>query len=337
MTLPYSTRLTMPLTISPTRSLYSSYCRSRSASRTFCTMTCLAFCAATRPKSSGGSGSAMRSPISASGLRRLASSRLICVASFSIVSTTAITRASRVSPVRASISQRMSISAPYRDLAAFWIASSIAWMTMRRSIDFSRATASAICKSSSRLALMPAKAMLLLLQVLGSHGAVRDARFSPLLRAGQRLADELVRQHKPRLADELERQAEVRAAGPLELGRDPDLARLVALERAAEPLAALDRLAQLDLGLVAAPVLEIRRPDERAIDAGRGDLEPVAAGHRIVRIEQRRHLTRNRLAIVDADAAVRPLGHDLHRLSVPPRHLDPHETEAQVLEHRLDE
>src|SRR5512134_3313564 len=297
MTLPYSTRLTMPLTISPTRSLYSSYCRSRSASRTFCTMTCLAFCAATRPKSSGGSGSAMRSPISASGLRRLASSRLICVASFSIVSTTAITRASRVSPVRASISQRMSISAPYRDLAAFWIASSIAWMTMRRSIDFSRATASAICKSSSRLALMPAKAMLLILQVLGSHGAVRDARSSPLFRAGQRLANELVGQDETRLADERERQPEVRATGPLEIDRDPDLARLVALERAAEPLAALDRLAQLDL------VLEVRGTHERTIDAGRGDLEPVAAGHEVVRIEQRGDLPRDRLAIVDADAA----------------------------------
>ena len=55
MTLPYSTRLTVPLAISPMRSLYSPYWRSRSASRTFCTITCLAFCAGTRPKSSGGS------------------------------------------------------------------------------------------------------------------------------------------------------------------------------------------------------------------------------------------------------------------------------------------
>jgi hypothetical protein len=54
MTLPYSTRLTVPLPISPMRSLYSLNWRSRSASRTFCTMTCLAFCADTRPKSSGG-------------------------------------------------------------------------------------------------------------------------------------------------------------------------------------------------------------------------------------------------------------------------------------------
>ena len=57
MTLPYSTRLTSPLTISLMRSLNSSYCLSRSASRPFCTITCLAVCAAMRPKSIGGSGS----------------------------------------------------------------------------------------------------------------------------------------------------------------------------------------------------------------------------------------------------------------------------------------
>jgi hypothetical protein len=73
MTLPYSTRLTVPLTISPMRSLNSSNCRSRSASRTFCTITCLADWAAIRPKSIGGSGSAMKSPSWASGLRSRAS------------------------------------------------------------------------------------------------------------------------------------------------------------------------------------------------------------------------------------------------------------------------
>ncbi|MCY1298726.1 hypothetical protein D9M70_482250 [compost metagenome] len=79
MTLPYSTRLTVPLTISPTRSLNSSNWRSRSASRTFWTMTCLADWAAMRPKSIGGSGSAMKSPSLASGLRSRASSSGICV------------------------------------------------------------------------------------------------------------------------------------------------------------------------------------------------------------------------------------------------------------------
>ena len=41
---------TMPVTTSPTRSMYSSYIISRSASRIRCRMTCLAVCAAMRPK-----------------------------------------------------------------------------------------------------------------------------------------------------------------------------------------------------------------------------------------------------------------------------------------------
>src|ERR1700760_3999520 len=59
---PNSLRLTWPWTISPMRSLYSSYWRSRSASRTFCTITCLAFWALMRLKSTGGRVSAMMSP-----------------------------------------------------------------------------------------------------------------------------------------------------------------------------------------------------------------------------------------------------------------------------------
>ena len=44
---------TMPVTTSPTRSMYSSYIISRSASRIRCRITCLAVCAAMRPKLSG--------------------------------------------------------------------------------------------------------------------------------------------------------------------------------------------------------------------------------------------------------------------------------------------
>jgi len=112
MTLPYSTRFTMPLTISPTRSLYSSYWRSRSASRPFCTITCFAFCAATRPKSSGGRGSAMKSPTWAAGLRRRASSSEIWVASMVTASTTSSSRASLISPVLGSTSALISFSLP---------------------------------------------------------------------------------------------------------------------------------------------------------------------------------------------------------------------------------
>ena len=61
-TWPNSTRLTTPVMTSLARSLNSSYWRSRSASRTFWKMTCLAAWAAIRPNSIGGSGSTMKSP-----------------------------------------------------------------------------------------------------------------------------------------------------------------------------------------------------------------------------------------------------------------------------------
>jgi len=99
--------------------LNSAYCRCRSASRTFCTMTCFAVCAAMRPKSIGGSGSVMKSPISASELRRFAAASGICVASFSTSSTTSRKRNRRISPLRRSISARMSYSWPYFERPAF--------------------------------------------------------------------------------------------------------------------------------------------------------------------------------------------------------------------------
>ncbi len=74
------------------RSLYSLYWRSRSASRTFCTITCLALCAAIRPRSIGGSGSRMWSPIRAAGLRSRASLSAIWVAGSSISSLTSSSR-----------------------------------------------------------------------------------------------------------------------------------------------------------------------------------------------------------------------------------------------------
>ncbi len=51
-----STRLTMPDTSVPTRPLYCSTTCARSASRTFCTMTCFAVCAAMRPNATDSSG-----------------------------------------------------------------------------------------------------------------------------------------------------------------------------------------------------------------------------------------------------------------------------------------
>ena len=64
-------------------------------------MTCFAVCAAMRPKSIGGSGSVMKSPISASALSRWPSASGIWVASFSTASTTSRKRSRRISPLRA--------------------------------------------------------------------------------------------------------------------------------------------------------------------------------------------------------------------------------------------
>ena len=151
-------------------------------------------------------------------------------------------------------------------------------MTILRSIDFSRATASAICNSSSRFALIPACAILVYPPLQCNQSAASCGRLvrALLLGAPQRLANELVRQHQTRLGDERDRQADDLPAQLIELDLDAHLVAFDALEHAAKPLAALDRLLHLDLGLVARPVLEIGWPHQRPVDARRGNLERVA-------------------------------------------------------------
>ena len=170
--LPYSVRLTTPLMISPTRSLYSSNCLRRSTSRTRCTITCLAVCAAMRPKSIGGSGSTMNSPAAMPGLILRAIRRGIWVSSFSTgsASTTSVHRDSRTSPLFLSMVARMSFSSPYFAFPAFPMACSMASSTSSRSIIFSRATASATSRSSGR-ATETSSAMAI--SVLWSAGPLR--------------------------------------------------------------------------------------------------------------------------------------------------------------------
>jgi hypothetical protein len=75
----------------------------------------LAFCAATRPKSSGGSGSAMKSPTCASGIYSRAPEIGICVTwltSSASSSMTSIARDIEISPDLRSMKARMSYSAP---------------------------------------------------------------------------------------------------------------------------------------------------------------------------------------------------------------------------------
>src|SRR5882757_6316948 len=65
----------MPLTKVPARSLYASTTCARSASRTFCTMTCLAVCARMRPNGTDSIGSSTKPPGSTSLSMSRASSR----------------------------------------------------------------------------------------------------------------------------------------------------------------------------------------------------------------------------------------------------------------------
>ena len=132
MTLPYSTRLTVPLTISPMRSLYSSYWRSRSASRTFCTMTCLADWAAMRPKSIGGSGSAMKSPTCGVGiaLARVLDSAICLAIVLDRLDHLQQALQLDLAGLRVDLGADVGLLRRSAARAAFWIASSIAAMTI---------------------------------------------------------------------------------------------------------------------------------------------------------------------------------------------------------------
>src|SRR5574337_1344190 len=254
-----------------------------------------------RPYSKGGSDSAIQSPICADGFFFCASASVIWVASFSTSSTTSKRREKRISPVFGLISARTSVSWPYRERAAFCIASSIEASTIERSIDFSRATASTICNSSSRLALT---AIFVSLhgpgrresagfgRILSVPRAPRP-RFARLplrgLLAPQRGADEIVGQHEPRLAHRGKRK------------RDPGLGLVVGddaergrgslgtfgqrFDAAAKPLAAVDRRGQLELRLVPDGPAEIRLADERAVDPRRRHFEPVGPRHDVPGVE----------------------------------------------------
>ena len=148
ITFPYSILFTWPLIIWPTLSLNSSYCLDLSASRTFWTIVCFADWAAILPKSKGGKGSKITSPIWIPGLMVAASLRRISIKWFSIFSTTVLHLFIDNSPVLISILAWMSYSEPYFDFAAFAKLSSIASITRWGSINFSLATASAIWRSS---------------------------------------------------------------------------------------------------------------------------------------------------------------------------------------------
>ena len=66
----------------------------------------------------------------------------------------------------------------------------------------------------------------------------------------------------------------------------------------------VQRDGELDLGLAAGEVREVRGGAQRAIDAGRADLEAVRLRDRILDVEHGRQLARHVLAVVEVDAVL---------------------------------
>src|ERR687898_204035 len=165
------------------------------------------------------------------------------------------------------------------------MASAIASRAFCLSMTFSRATASAICKSSSLLALTAMGLLLLLPGRLAARGGrlgrIGGVRFGVVSGArggapAQGFADQLVGQDEARLADLVHRQPRHALLGLLRVGQlDQNLAALGAPDEAAEALAAVQRHRHLDLGVVPGPAVEIAGPDEGAVDARRGDLQII--------------------------------------------------------------
>ena len=117
--LPISTRtlsrvtfLTVPEIRLPILSIYSAIMISRSALRTFCTITCLAVCAAIRPNSMFSIRSSQSSPIFNSSFFSLASSIVNCepLPVYSSSSTIVHTRKVSYSPVLRSTPTRHAMS-----------------------------------------------------------------------------------------------------------------------------------------------------------------------------------------------------------------------------------
>src|SRR5580693_9605413 len=149
-----------------------------------------------------------------------------------------------------------SVSLPYRERAALAIASSMAPSTILRSIAFSRATASAICSSSSLLALTVAIGRLLALI---------------LFALAQRFGNERVGEHKLCFHHVVDPQQRIACR----VATDVRVFAIGAVKFAAKSSAALDRRLHLDLGNVPGIAVEIGTAHQGAIDPGRGNFQSV--------------------------------------------------------------
>src|SRR5258707_8292279 len=185
------------------------------------------------------------------------------------------------------------------------MASSIAWITTDLSIDFLRATASAICNSSSLLAATPVAIM-----SLRSRISVRGFRLSHHLASLQAFLDELVGERKLRLRD-------VRIW-------EPHTVRFLLIRHIHQhvtsfnteqsPLEApppVDSMAKLEARLVAGKAGVILERGQWAIDTRRGNLQHVLLRDRVGGFQNLGQRAREARAIPDLHSPLGPLGHHL--------------------------
>src|SRR5665213_119078 len=156
------------------------------------------------------------------------------------------------------------------------------------SIDLSRATASAICKSSSRLA-----ATVLAIFVSWIFLTCRAlTRFQIFL-------NEFVGKNQLRFHHAAEGKLDT-----LILCGDDDIVAIKAVETAAETLAAIERRGEFDPGFVALPAGEIADPRQRPVDPRRGNLDLVIAFDGILGFDEIEHGVRKLTAAFHIHAAV---------------------------------
>ncbi len=169
--------------------------------------------------------------------------------------------------------------------------------------------------------------------------AVLAARKS--LGGAQQLADQGFGQHQLGLVEiahgEFRRLFLVRAGvGPL---KRHDAVAALALDGADDPAKTLAPAfmgeGQFDPGLLADRPEKVGGAHQGAIEARRGDLQPIGLADRILDIDHRRQSVVDFLAFVDGQRTVGPLGHDLDDRPLPAHDLDPHEAKAHRVQHTL--
>src|SRR5581483_889303 len=251
---------------------------SRSASRTRWMMFCFAAWAAMRPNLSAGSCARSSSPICASGSSfARASASVTWFSGSSTVSTTVFTSNSSTAPSSVLYCASIRFSWPNIFLAAESIASSSAFTMIWRSIPFSLLTCSMTRFRSG--CIRPSSSDVRLGRARGPVEVVFDVRLLDLDERHDHRARVGIRDRHGVGGDGLERAVKLPAAG--------------------------DRGPGANTHALADRPPEVRLADERSVESGRGALELVAPGHRVVRVEEVAQLTRDARQLVECDAPFR--------------------------------